>query len=193
MQNTLVRKSRTHEAASKRDDRNRLNQSEDTGRQTLEIIFRRERAGLIRYLKGRVGPELACDIAQEVFLRAATSPQLSSLDNARSFLFCIARNLLIDAARREQCRVITLPLNEVREPRCDAEQEQAIEASDLKSCLDRALTQLPERTRTIFVMNRFDEMAYRDIRHELDISMAAVEYHMMKALSHIRIALGQAV
>ncbi len=193
MQKTYVRESRTHEAVPKRSNRNRTNRPDDAARQTLETIFRHERDGLIRFLRGRVGPDLACDIAQEVFLRAATSPQLSSLVNPRGFLLCIARNLLIDAARRQQCRVVTLPLNEARDTHCAAEQEHELEASDLTQSLERALTQLPERTRTIFVMNRFDEMAYRDIRCALDISMAAVEYHMMKALSHIRTALGETV
>ena len=193
MQKTLVRESRTEEALPERSNRSQSDRPDDAARQILETIFRHERDGLIRFLKGRVGPELACDIAQEVFLRAATSPQLSSLVNPRGFLFCIARNLLIDGARRQQCRVVTLPLNEARDAHCAAEQEHDLEASDLIDCLDRALTQLPERTRTIFVMNRFEEMAYRDIRCALGISMAAVEYHMMKALSHIRTALGDTV
>ena len=193
MQKTYVRDRRTDEAAPKRSNRSRSDRPDDTARQTLEIIFRHERDGLIRYLRGRVGPELASDIAQEVFLRAATSPQLSSLANPRGFLLCIARNLLIDGARRQQCRVVTLPLNEARDTYCAAQQEHEIEASDLILCLERALAQLPERTRTIFVMNRFDEMAYRDIRRALDISMSAVEYHMMKALSHLRSTLSETV
>ncbi len=191
MQKTHVRESRTDEAVPEGSNRNRSDRPDDAARQTLETIFRHERDGLIRFLRRRVGPDLACDIAQEVFLRAATSPQLPSLVNPRGFLLCIARNLLIDAARRQQCRVVTLPLIEARDTHCAAEQEHELEASDLILCLERALTQLPERTRTIFVMNRFDEMAYRDIRHALNISMAAVEYHMMKALSHIRTTLGE--
>jgi len=186
MQKTYVRESRTHEAVPERGNRVGPDRPDDAARQTLETIFRHERDGLIRFLKGRVGPDLACDIAQEVFVRAATSPQLTSLVNPRGFLLCIARNLLIDAARRQQCRVVTLPLNEARDTHCAAEQEHELEASDLILCLERALAQLPERTRTIFVMNRFDEMAYRDIRRALDISKSAVEYHMMKALLHLR-------
>ena len=193
MQKIDVRESRIDEALPKRSNRYRLDRPDDMARQTLETIFRHERDGLIRYLIGRVGPEQASDIAQEVFLRASTSPQLSILANPRGFLLCIARNLLIDAARRKQCRVVTLPLNEARDSYCAAQQEHEIEASDLIICLERALAQLPERTRTIFVMNRFDEMAYRDIRRALDISMAAVEYHMMKALSHLRITLNETV
>ena len=193
MHKTHVPESRTDEALPERGNCCKSGRPGDAARQTLETIFRHERDGLICFLKSRVGPELACDIAQEVFLRAATSPQLSSLINPRGFLLCIARNLLIDAARRQQCRVVTLPLNEARDAHCAAEQEHEIEASDLILSLERALTQLPERTRTIFVMHRFDEMAYRDIRYALDISMGTVEYHMMKALSHIRTALGEAV
>lgn len=191
MQKKYVRDSRTNEALSEPAKRYRSDPTDDMARQTLETIFRHERDGLIRYLIGRVGPEQASDIAQEVFLRASTSPQLSCLANPRGFLLCIARNLLIDAARRKQCRVVTLPLNEARDTHCAAEQEHELVASDLILCLERALAQLPDRTRTIFIMNRFDEMAYRDIRSALDISMSAVEYHMMKALSHLRITLSE--
>ncbi len=193
MQKTHVRESRTNETLPERRKRSQPDQPDDAARRTLEEIFRHERDGVIRFLTSRVGPELACDIAQDVFLRAATSPQLSSLMNPRGFLLCIARNLLIDAARRQRCKVVTLSLNEARDAHCAAEQEHELEVSDLTLCLERALTELPERTRTIFVMHRFDEMAYRDIRRSLNISMAAVEYHMMKALSHIRATLGETV
>ncbi|MEW4468975.1 sigma-70 family RNA polymerase sigma factor [Parasphingorhabdus sp. JC815] len=193
MLKTNVRESRTGEALPQPSKYYRSDRPDYTARQTLETIFRHEREGLIRFLRSRVGSELASDIAQEVFLRAATSPQLSSLVNPRGFLLCIARNLLIDTARRKQCRVVTLPMDEARDTHCDAQQEHELEAGDLILCLERALTQLPERTRTIFIMNRFDDMAYRDIRNALDISMGAVEYHMMKALSHLRSSLCETV
>lgn len=193
MQKTCAPASRVDNTVHKRSNCDRSHNDDAAARLLLATIFRRERDGLIGYLKKQVGPELACDMAQEVFLRAATSSQLSTLLNPKGFLYCIARNLLIDAARRQRCRIVTLPLNEAHDTRCAAEQEHQLEAADLRSCLDRALKDLPERTRTIFIMHRFDEMAYREIRHELDISMAAVEYHMMKALTHIRVKLAEAV
>ncbi|MBU2605196.1 MAG: sigma-70 family RNA polymerase sigma factor [Alphaproteobacteria bacterium] len=152
----------------------------------LEAIYRRERAGLLHYLRARVGEDLALDLAQEVFLRASTSCQIAHLVNPGGFLHRIARNMLIDRARRRSCRIATMPLNEAIDAPCAAEQENELEARDLMISLERALTALPERTRTIFAMHRFEEKAYREIQRELGISLAAVEYHMMKALAHLR-------
>lgn len=154
--------------------------------QALETIYRRELEGLLRFLKRRVGEDLAPDLAQEVFLRATTSGQIAHLANPGGFLYRIACNILIDRARRRNCRIATLPLNEAIDARCPAQQEYALEANDLMISLKRAMTGLPEKTRAVFAMHRFEEMAYRDIHLELDISLAAVEYHMMKALAHIR-------
>ena len=37
----------------------------------------------------------------------------------------------------------------------------------------------------MFLMHRVEELSYREIHEELGISIATVEYHMMKALAHI--------
>ena len=152
-------------------------------------MFREESAGLARYLAKRVGPEFANDLVQEVFLRAATSPQLATLANPRAFLHRIAQNLLVDRARRQRCKIITVASAEPVESRCPAEQEHQLEADELEASLALALGGLPERTSAIFVMHRFDEMPSREIQREFGISLAGVEYHMMKALAHVRACL----
>lgn len=149
-------------------------------------MFRQERAALLRYIRRSVGADMADDIAQEVFARAAASAQLACLLNPRAFLYHIARTVVIDNARRTRCRMVTLPLIEALDAPCAAEQEQRLDAEDLMSSLEQALSGLPVKTRTIFRMHRFDEKAYQDIRIELGMSLPAVEYHMMKALAHIR-------
>jgi RNA polymerase sigma-70 factor (ECF subfamily) len=155
----------------------------------LELLFRRERDGLLRYLKRQIDPQMAGDVAQDVFVRAAASPQILNLENPQGFLRRIARNLILDGLRRTRCRIVTLPLAEAADASIAAHQEAELEADDLRRSLDHALEGLPERTRTIFMMHRFDELGYREIQHRLGISMPAVEYHMMRALAHIRAAL----
>ncbi len=158
----------------------------------LEALYLSERDGLLRYLLPRVGEDQASDIVHDVFARAAASGQLLQLINPGGFLCRIAQNLLIDRARRRRSRVEPLALAEAFDMPVLPEQEHDLEADDLHRTILQALTALPEKTRRVFVMHRFEERAYRDIHLELGISLATVEYHMGRALAHVRGAVADA-
>ncbi|MFW2449249.1 MAG: RNA polymerase sigma factor [Qipengyuania pacifica] len=156
----------------------------------LEVLYRREYSELLANLSRKVGSEHACDIAQEVFLRAAANRNLTRLRKPGAFLHRIAHNLLIDEARRRACRIRTLPLDERREASCAPEQENTIEVEELAERLRKALAGLPPKTTRIFSMNRFEKKSYRQIHRELGIALQTVDYHMMRALAHLRAELG---
>lgn len=59
--------------------------------------------------------------------------------------------------------------------------------AETSELLEKALAQLPKKTACIFRMNRFEQKSYREIRHELAIALPTVDYHMMKALAHLRV------
>lgn len=152
----------------------------------LDALYRRERAGVIAYLRRQVGCEHASDLAQDVFVRAATSGQLHDLRNPSGFLRQIARNLAIDFVRRQRCRIVLLPLVEDNEAGCRGEQEDHLLARETEQRLHDALTRLPPKTALVFAMSRFENKSYRTIQDELGIGLSTVEYHMMKALAHLR-------
>jgi len=153
---------------------------------TLEEAYRTERRDLMAYLGRRAGHDQAQDLVQEVFVRAAGSPQAASLANPAGFLRRIARNLLIDRARwREKNDIILFPIDEHRDIPTAPQQEWGLEAKDLHGAYEKAVDTLPEKTRRVFLMHRIDELSYREIHEQLGISIATVEYHMMKALAHI--------
>lgn len=152
----------------------------------LERTFKTERAGLLRYLGRRAGWDIAPDLVQEVFVRAASSQQAGRLINPAAFVRRIARNLLIDRARRkDRNNILFFPLDEQRDLASGPEQSLNLEAADLLRLYEDAVDQLPEKTRRVFLMHRVDELSYREIHERLEISIATVEYHMMKALAHI--------
>lgn len=62
-------------------------------------------------------------------------------------------------------------------------------AKDLDQKLQIALATLPEKSRIVFELSRFQEMKYKDIADTLDLSIKTVEGHMTKALRHLRIEL----
>jgi RNA polymerase sigma-70 factor (ECF subfamily) len=154
----------------------------------LAALYCAEHAKLVRYLKRRVDDDLALDIAHDVFVRAASTPDLLRLANPGGYLFRIAQHLLIDRERKIRRRGQMLPLTAAIDAPAPPHHDRDLVASDLQRTLDRALGALPERTRRIFVMHRFENKAYRDIHRELGISPGAVEYHMARALAQIRSA-----
>ncbi|RIV80238.1 MULTISPECIES: sigma-70 family RNA polymerase sigma factor [Erythrobacteraceae] len=152
----------------------------------LEALYRDERAGVLAYLKRKVGHEHASDLAQEVFLRAAGSAQLNELRNPGGFLHCIARNLAIDFARRSRCRIVTLSLTENGDGTSLPCQEDRLHAAETKQLLEEALAELPAKTARVFAMSRFEKKSYREIHLELGVGLSTVEYHMTRALAHLR-------
>lgn len=59
-------------------------------------------------------------------------------------------------------------------------------AADIQSEVRKAYGKLPEQTRKIFEMSRVRHMSYGEIAEETQLSVKAVEYHMSKALQHLR-------
>ena len=60
---------------------------------------------------------------------------------------------------------------------------------ELREQLRLALELLPEKTRTVFELSRFQELKYQEIATLLGLSVKTVEGHMTKALRHLRIHL----
>jgi len=152
---------------------------------SLEEAFRTQRAGLVTYLARSVGSDAASDMVQDVFCRAASSEQASTLRNPVAFLRRIARNLLVDRIRQERRREPVLPFDEAIDAASAPTQELELEAADLMRLYERALGRMPAKTRQVFLLHRVEERSYREIHEMLGISIAGVEYHMMKALACI--------
>lgn len=57
---------------------------------------------------------------------------------------------------------------------------------ELQRQIDETLQQLPECTRQVFMMSRFEGLKNREIAEQLGISVKVVEKHISKALSVLR-------
>jgi DNA-directed RNA polymerase specialized sigma24 family protein len=45
---------------------------------------------------------------------------------------------------------------------------------------------MPEKQRTVFLMNRIDELKYKEIADHLGLSVKAIEKRMSQALDHLK-------
>ncbi len=164
-----------------------LNRGEAQG---IELIFRQYYAYICKAVY-KIIPDanLVEDLAQEVFyelwrkrgqLQVSTSLKgylrRSAVNRALNYI----RDQRIKFAEEEQAPVqkSTLPTA-----------PQRMNAAELQVKIDKAIDELPERCRIIFVLSRFEEMSYREIAEQLDISAKTVENQVSKALKLLRQAL----
>jgi RNA polymerase sigma-70 factor (ECF subfamily) len=64
--------------------------------------------------------------------------------------------------------------------------EDSLNREELETFLRKAVNELPNRCREIFILSRFDNFSHKQIAHELGISTKTVEAQIGKALQFLR-------
>lgn len=132
---------------------------------------------LIRLL--RVHPSEADDLVQDTWLRLIRT-SLSDVEHPRAFLSRVAVNLFRDRRRREHVRRSHLRL--VFDSRCDSIDPSGMAEQEGNLELERAILDLPESIRDVFILSRFCSMTNRDIAAQLGISVKTVEWRIGRAI-----------
>lgn len=129
---------------------------------------------------------IAKDAAQEVFLalwKNREHTQIKQSLNAYLKRGVINRSLNLLKSRKRHAgntvpEAIVLPT--------PSKADQTLELQDLQKRVHKAIDQLPERCRQVFVLCRFEELSHKEIAEQLNISTKTVENQMTKALKFLR-------
>lgn len=127
--------------------------------------------------------DLAEDIVQETFLKFWQSRSYQDTGKELAYLYVIARNLCMDALRRQMPEDIDG--HEELSAGAKSEPETAIE----KMALDAALEQLPQEVREIIVLRYTNEMKVTDIAKITGMSRFAVHRKLKEGLALLKRAL----
>jgi RNA polymerase sigma factor (sigma-70 family) len=160
----------------------------------LEALSRRFRGPLRVFLSKRLPPGADVDdYVQEVFLRLARRADLEEIGNLDGYIFQMAVNLVRDDRRRAAAssRDAHVEFNDMLHGREDFSPERVLLGRDDVDAVVRALQALPDRTRHVFVLKRFEGLRYGEIARRLGVSVSAVEKHMARAIAHIDEAMGR--
>ena len=153
--------------------------------EALTSLLINERASLMRRVEGIVGNRAdAEEVAQALWFRVQTVGDDPPILRKRAFLFRLASNLALDLrrsiSRRDEVSGQVLALLSETD---DAPGPDRIADSIMVLSRVRAAAQaLPEPTRTIFRLNRFEGMSQKAIAEHLAISTTTVENHVRRAL-----------
>lgn len=155
----------------------------------FNAFYQAEHARVLGYFRRRVGRDAAPDLAQEVFARLLRSGALERADCPQAYLTRIARNLLIDITRlKKSAPTVPFQFDEARDAASCADQSWRIEAADLSHLYRRTVRAMPPKTRRVFLMRRVKRMSYKEIAAALGITVATVDYHLVRALALCRAA-----
>ena len=150
--------------------------------------WRQHQAELRSFLAHRTGSASeADDLLQEVFLKALYQGEdFCSLENARAWLFQVARNLLVDRLRltKEQ---VPLPDD------LFTEAPQQTDPVDLLShCLPRVLSELSPEDREAIMLCDIQGATQKTFAERLSLSLPAAKSRVQRARLRLRAHLAEA-
>lgn len=156
--------------------------------QTLSL-YRNYKLQLVSYACNIVGDsDQAEDIAQDAYLRFSAVMAKGRLDNPVGYLYRVVRNLALDYCRRRQFekKLFSQSVDEWTEilPDDRYTPEQEVISSDALEKLQRAMNELPERTRVALEMHRLHEYKLREIAEHLNISLSMAQYLVKQGLAY---------
>ena len=157
----------------------------------FELIFHRTKGKLKGFLK-KVLPvgEDEESIMQEIYLKLWSKRTIVETDkNFETFLFTLARNMVIDVMRKrlnKQKYLEDLYTQLKEEQRNSLDTLAAVEYSELEQKIFELINKLPEKRQEIFKLNRIEGFTYKEIAAKLDISENTVDTQIRKALTFLR-------
>lgn len=155
----------------------------------LNILFQSHYDELCRYafsiLKDQDAAE---DVVQKLFIKLwEKRSSIGEIENIRSYLFRSAFNMSLN----EQKKMQRMPKREE-----DMIQHNSLQSSDntnnlleskeLQARIDEAMMILPEKCREVFHLSRNEQLSYKEIAEQMNISPKTVENQVGKALKIMR-------
>lgn len=152
------------------------------------------RADLVRFFTIRLkSAEAAEDLVQEIYLRIAAADPRTPVENPVGYLYRLGSNLMLDRLRGErrsaardaawrETQRTALGADEIAD---EPSAEDAVAARQRLATIVAALNDLPEQTRRVFRLHKFDGLSHTEVAARLGISRSGVEKHMIAALKHL--------
>ena len=124
------------------------------------------------------------DIVQDVFLKLwKNKEEVDWNTSMKGYLYRATTNGALNWLEKNR-RIVRYDDN-ISEPSVNVV-EQALNASELQEKIKLAIASLPPKCKAIFVLSRYEELKYKQIADQLNLSIKTVENQMGIALEKLR-------
>lgn len=140
---------------------------------------------------------VAEDIASDALIKLWEKMKEEDIPYVRPFLLAILKNKSLDYLKHEEIkRNVHIDLTDwhvqelnLRISTLEACNPDTIFSEEIKQIIKTSLDTVPEQTRKIFMMSRFQNKSNREIAESMGISVKGVDYHISKVLKILRVSL----
>ena len=133
-------------------------------------------------------PIAAEELVQELFLSIWENRHQTLIGNLEAYLKTALRYAIINYIRE---RLAKQQVDLADSPDVASAQlaDAGVGIEELSAALEKAMGYLPEKTRLVFQLSRFENRSIADIAKHLGLTERAVEYHITQSLRTLRVHL----
>lgn len=132
-------------------------------------------------------PEQAKDLAQDLFLKLwENRTKLAEVSNVAAYLYTSSRNLVIDYQRKKVFNADNVDYLIQFFTSSDTTAQQKLEYRELEEALAAAVNTLPDKTKEVFRLSRYEGLSHDEIAQQLGISVHSSRTYITRALAEIR-------
>ncbi|QHV99426.1 RNA polymerase sigma-70 factor [Spirosoma endbachense] len=160
--------------------------------EACEVLFRKYYVALCSHASRFVySKEAAEDIVSEVFYQFYKEESYKTVTiSYKAYLMQAVRYRAYDYVRWELSKSRRgTAVDSVNITDQQPSPSEIVQYDELYQRIEQTIDQLPQQTKRVFILSRFEGRKYQEIASELGISVKTVETHMSKALSLLRQAL----
>lgn len=150
------------------------------------------------YVKSYVHDDMAAeDIVSDALIKLWERMKQEEVEPVSPLLFCILKNSALDYLKHQTIRrdvhstmeKTLIREIEIRKASLDADDPDEIFSKEIQQIIQSTLQSLPEKTREIFLLSRFENKSHKEIAALFGVSQKAVEYHITQAIKELRVEL----
>ncbi len=153
----------------------------------FRVLLDRHGDAVYRFLTRQLGdPDTAADVTQEVFLKViATAGEFRGDATFRTFLFQVARNAAVDAARSRSRRPDATPLREELAGSAADDDGRAF-SGELCRALEAGLERLPPEQREAFLLREVEDLTFPEIAAVQGVGAETARGRVLYAMKSLR-------
>lgn len=151
-----------------------------------EAVFRKHFKPLTVYATKLLGNRQdAEDVVQDVFFQLWKNSVEQTTDDMTPYLFVAVKNGCLKKVRH--LKVVDKYQGTLKTHNYINDNPlHYMMLKEVEDCIEETLGSVPERTRSIFLLSRFESKKHKEIAEKLEISIKTVEAHITKVLSVLK-------